>query len=285
MGHDASLPAMSSTPRTSGRRPAASGARRARVAGAVVGASALGVAGANLIHVQRLRRRSAGLTGDLEHAAVVSADGAVGDGRTDDGAALSLMILGDSAARGFGLTDPGTAFPYLTARGLAAVAGRPVAVSSLATDGHTTADVLALQVPEVALVAPDAIVVSVGVNDAIKNTPARDVETGTTAVLDVLTSRCPDTTVVLVPCPDLRNAPGFPRPLNRVVGWRCERVAAAQRRGAAVVGGAVAELGLPLAGDFGADGFHPGERGHAGMARAAVDALQVARGRVPWISD
>lgn len=233
----------------------------------VIGAGVTVALGSMAARVQRLRSTAARHAHDLDHAATV------GDG---PGPALRLLILGDSAARGYGLTDPDAALPRLVGSQVASSMGRPVAVASTATDGHRTADVLAEQVQAVRAVRPDAVVVSVGVNDALGLVGGEALAVATEQLLRAVTDAAEDAAVVLVPCPDLTAAPGFGRVLGALVGLRCRRVAATQLRVARSLGVATVPLPRPDATMFGVDGFHPGASGHAAMAELVADAL-VAR--------
>lgn len=227
----------------------------------LLGAAATVLAGTTLVRVERLRRTAGAHAHDLERTATV------GEG---PGAPVRLLVLGDSAARGYGLADAASAFPQQLARGVARATGRRVAVSSLATDGHRTADVLAEQVPLVR--GADVVVLSVGVNDAIRRTPLDDLAAGTDELLATARATT-DGVVAFVPCPDLGGAPGFGWPLAGVVGWSCRRVARVQQRVARDHDVVVLPLPRPDATMFGTDGFHPGAAGHAAMAREVVHGL------------
>lgn len=237
--------------------------RRAWGAG-VAGALLVGLAGSTVVRIQRIRRTAA------RHAHDLDTSGTVGEGL---GEPVRLVVLGDSAARGFGLPEASSAFPQQVARRLAAATGRRVAVGSHATDGHRTADVLAEQVPLLRADAPDAVVVSVGVNDVVGRTPRGVLATATEQLLRGVEAAADGAVVVFVPCPDLGAAPGFGRALGTVVGWRCRRVAAIQLAVAGRLGVATVPLPRPDATMFGVDGFHPGASGHAAMAAGVADAL------------
>lgn len=229
------------------------------------------VAGTSAVRVARLRRSAAVHGHELDHAAVV------GEGPGDP---VRLVVLGDSAARGFGLEDPADAFPQQVARRVAAATGRPVDVQSMATDGHRTRDVADVQVPLLRAAHPDALVVSVGVNDAVRGTARTDLLAATHDLLTGVRAAADGAALVFVTCPDLARAPGLPWPVGSGLGWRCRRVAALQAEVAADLG--VAVVPLPRAGRelFGADGFHPGQAGQAAMAEATVDALLARAARI-----
>lgn len=250
---------------SAGRDPESS--RLPRALAMVAGLGLVGVVGANAMGVDRLRRRAD------EHNGELGPVGVVGDGL---GEPLRLLVLGDSAARGFGLPSAAESFPALVGAGLARATGRRVDVRSLATDGHRTADVLAEQAPLVRAHAPDVVVISVGVNDAVRGTSRSDLLASTRALADCVAADVDSSDVAFVTCPDLQLAPGLPRPLNRLVGLRCRRVARAQDE--ALRGAPVRVVDLPRAEvhHYGPDGFHPGVAGHLAMAERAVGRLMPA---------
>lgn len=239
---------------------------------AAVAAMLVFVAARLLVPVRRLRRSAGRHAHDLERTATV---GVGGDGAGEAGAVpVRLVVLGDSAARGYGLQVATEAFPQLLAGHVGRALGRSVAVTSLATDGHRTVDVAAMQAEDPVVLDADVVVVSVGVNDAIRLTRRRALASATRHLLDAVTAAAPvGAAVVLVPCPDLSAAPGFPPPLGWLVGWRCRRVERAQVRVAADAGVPTVRLPRPDATMFGDDGFHPGVSGHVAMAEVVARGI------------
>lgn len=231
--------------------------------------------------VSRVRRMRAARPEDpvpLDHTALV------GEGL---GAPLGLVVLGDSAAAGYGNADARDAFPYQVGSRLARRVGARVRIASHAVSGARTADVTRDQVPELARTPADLIVVSVGVNDAIGRRRARQVADDTRALLDALADARPEAMVVLVGCPDLSTAPGFPWPLGPLVGWRGRAVRRAQTEVAGERGVPLVAYPRPPGRDlYGPDGFHPGPAGQAAAADAvvAVLATTVMTEDRPWIS-
>lgn len=228
-------------------------------AGALVGLTAGGV--------RRLRESARDHAHDLDHRATI------GEGL---GEPLRLLVIGDSAARGFGLQDPADALPQQIARRLAVATGRRVEAMTTATDGHRTREVVAEQLPLVRAARPDAVVVLVGVNDAVAGTRRADLSTGTAQMLSGLATASQGAVTVLLTCPNLSRAPGPPLPLRRVLGWRCRRVATIQQDVASNLGVTTVALPDVERHHYGPDGFHPGAAGHAAMADAATDALLAA---------
>jgi lysophospholipase L1-like esterase len=190
-----------------------------------------------------------------------------------------LVVLGDSAAAGHGLPGPQVALPQLLGEALRAADGRATAVRSAARDGAATAEVAAQQVTAVS--GAEVVVVGVGVNDALR--PWRsvgEVASATRVLLEELAERAaPGASIVLLTCPDLSAAPGVPGPLRQLLGWRCRRIAAAQRsvaqaRGVPVVDAARRDVRREM---FGPDGFHPGALAHRRLAEQVLEVLGVGR--------
>ncbi|MDX1619849.1 MAG: SGNH/GDSL hydrolase family protein [Nitriliruptorales bacterium] len=239
--------------------------RRALLVFFAVGA---GIVIYDVVAVLRLRGGAPDPPGPLDH------DGRVGGGA---GEPLRLVVLGDSAAAGYGLTDPDAAYPRRLARRLSERTGRPVALTSFAEDGARIADLASTQTARIPRDA-DVVVLAAGVNDALGRRRPHEVEADTDALIEAVTARVPDAEVVVVGCPDLHTAPGFPWPLDRVVGWSCRRTREAQRR--ASEGRPVRFVSYPTPPTvdmYGADGFHPGARGQDAAAEAAVASLDLSR--------
>jgi lysophospholipase L1-like esterase len=185
--------------------------------------------------------------------------GTVGSGL---GEPLRLVLLGDSAVDGYGLPAE-QALPRQLAVRIAIATGRRVAVRSIAVSGATSRDVASFQVPLLRAAGQvDAVVVGVGVNDALRRVRAPEVEDATRATVEGVRGVVPDATFVYVPCHDLTEAPGFGPVLGRVVGLRCRTVARRQHRVLEDLHVEVAETdrrGTPEM--FGPDGLHPGAAG------------------------
>ncbi|MDP9022927.1 MAG: GDSL-type esterase/lipase family protein [Actinomycetota bacterium] len=220
----------------------------------------------NVRQVLRLRRVADVHDHQLRH------DTVVGAGEPQ----LRVAVLGDSSAAGFGLDDPELAYPYQLASRLGQLLGASVRVACVAERGARLRDVIDQQVPKVADIDPDLVVMSVGSNDAFRRRLPGQVAADTRELLEAVRAAAPDAQVFLGGPTDLRHAPGLPRPLNVVVGVACRAVAATQRSVADEFGIPFATLPEQLDGDFGPDGFHGGAAAHARAADITVSALQVA---------
>lgn len=260
--------------RTSPPAPRLPGRRRAPVWVAVsVGAGVVAVVAYDARRLLRLRRDAPRDATPLDHTALV------GEGLAQP---LDLLVLGDSAAAGYGNADPRDAFPYQVGARLAATLGARVRVDSLAESGASTRDVTCRQVPRARGSGVDVVILSVGVNDALGRRRSSTVRTDTLALVEAVGAAVPGARTVLVGCPDLSCAPGLPRPANRVIGWRCRRVRAGQAAAAAEARVPfVAHPRAPQATMFGPDGLHPGPAGQAVAAAAVAAALGSSRNDRP----
>lgn len=240
---------------------------------AVLAAGVAAVAAYDARQIARLRRQRSPEPMPADHAALV------GEGLGDP---LDLVVVGDSAAGGYGNADAREAFPYQIAVRAAAATGARIRVDSLAESGATTSDVAATQVPQLAWRHPDVVVVSVGVNDAFGRRLVRTARRDLRELLARLSAAVPDAGMVVVGCPDLGSAPGLPWPLDVLGGWRCRRVQEAQAHVAAEAGVAFVAYPEPPGADmFGPDGLHPGPAGQSAAAEivapVVADVLRTSR--------
>lgn len=246
-----------------GGRPAAG-----KVGLIAAGVLAAGLTGAGIVTTRRVRRareRAERLRRDLDHDALVGPRG---------GRPLRLVVLGDSSADGYGLTDPALALPRRLGERVAERLGRAVRIVSFAADGARTADVSEQQIPRLEVTGADMVAVVVGVNDATARRRPKHVHEDTCRLLAQVRRAAPGAQVALLACPDLGDAPALPWPLGRVVGIATRLVARTQTRAAADMGVPCVRLeGTPGGDGFGEDGFHPGADGADAMAGALADAL------------
>jgi lysophospholipase L1-like esterase len=197
------------------------------------------------------------------------------------GTGRRLVWLGDSTAAGVGASAPAGALPSQVSVGLDAADGSVsvLAVSVLAVSGARVSDVLADQVPKVAGLRPDLVLISVGANDTIhltgRGTFRRTYE-------DLVRSLPPGVPVVLLGVPDMGAIPRFRQPLRALSGWRGRRIDAEVREVAAATGAVYVDIAGPTGGPFrrhpdryfAADDFHPGDAGYGLWADAVLKVLR-----------
>lgn len=179
-----------------------------------------------------------------------------------EAAEASLLIVGDSTALGTGASTP-----------KASLAGRiasrypSLRVRNLARAGARFADI-AGQLQDAG--RHDLILVAGGANDVMRFTSqprlARDID------LTLRRAASQATRVILVPAPNVGNAPFFPRPLSWLLSRRARLLHRLARASAGTVGAAYVDLYREHAADpfaqdpqrlIAADRLHPSDAGYA----------------------
>ncbi|WBB72768.1 SGNH/GDSL hydrolase family protein [Micromonospora sp. WMMD1128] len=209
------------------------------------------------------------------------------------GPPVTMVVLGDSSAAGYGVYRRRETPGSLLATGLSRRLHRPVRLHRFAVVGALSAG-LKPQVESALEVEPDIAVVLVGGNDVTNRTPlALAVRYLVDAVRTLRAAGCE---VVVGTCPDL----GTIRPIQPPLRWLARRwsrqLAAAQTVAVVEAGGRTVSLGDLLGPRFAAepgrmfawDRFHPSAEGYA-MAAAALlptvlSALEAAPERRPSLS-
>ena len=194
------------------------------------------------------------------------------EGSVGQGPPLRLLVLGDSAAAGVGVSCQDEA---LTGRLLSELASRyTVHWRLLAHTGDDLAQV-AQRLPAWAGEVYDVAVLSIGVNDVTGRTPpARWVQ----GYADLLARLQRDHGVrlsVLTPVPPMHLFPALPQPLRWYMGQGADRLNLALCALAEQTPGCrLLDMPFPMdPGLMASDGFHPGARANLLWARAAAAAI------------
>lgn len=262
-----------------------SNARAARriAAAAAFGGGGLGVLGGGLWAVLATQAFLAKRAIGPAEGAPPFADGIYGAG---DEEPLTLAVLGDSTACGFGVEFPDETPGGLLATGLAALAERPVRLTCTAVVGAETRD-LEPQLERALAARPDVAVIIVGANDVTHATrPSESVR-----LLDAVVRRlrAHDCEVVVGTCPDLGTIEPIGTPLRQIARAWSRRLAAAQTIGAVEAGARTVSLGSLLGPEFaaaprelfGPDRFHPSATGYTSAAAALLPSVAAAVGYWP----
>jgi len=268
------------------RGPYPAGVTRARAArrlatAAAYGGGGLGLLGGSLYAVMKAQAAWARRQiGNATEAPPV-ADGTYGGGLP--GEPLALLVLGDSAAAGYGMLEPLDTPPAMLASGLSHIAGRPVRVCSVARVGGQSADLQA-QLDRGLTHRPDVAVLVVGVNDVTHTVrPSESVRLLEAAVRRL---RGAGVEVVVGTCPDMGTLAPVAQPLREVARRWSRRLAAAQTIAVVEAGGRSVSLGSLLGPSFalaphelfGPDRFHPSVAGYASMVAALLPSVASAAG-------
>ncbi|GIJ28596.1 lipase [Micromonospora qiuiae] len=199
------------------------------------------------------------------------------------GPALTMVILGDSSAAGYGVHRRRETPGALLATGLSRRLQRPVRLHRFAVVGAISAG-LRFQVEAALECHPDVAVILIGGNDVTNRTPpalaVRHLVEGVRAL------RAAGAEVVVGTCPDL----GAIRPIQPPLRWLARRwsrqLAAAQTVAVVSAGGWTVSLGDLLGPRFSAepgrmfawDRFHPSAEGYAVAAAALLPTVLSALG-------
>lgn len=202
------------------------------------------------------------------------------------GPALTVALIGDSSAAGYGVdTVEETPGAYL-ASGVADAADRRVYLTSVATVGAQTKD-LAGQVDRVLPLEPHVAIIFIGGNDVTHAVTVRTSVRNLTAQVRRL--REAGVEVVVATCPDLGTIEPLAPPLKQVARAWSRRLAAAQATAVVEHGGRAVALASVLSSEFqrlsdllfGPDRFHPSAAGYARMSSAVLPTVLAALDLAP----
>ncbi|MFV2011978.1 MULTISPECIES: SGNH/GDSL hydrolase family protein [unclassified Micromonospora] len=199
------------------------------------------------------------------------------------GPPLTLVVLGDSSAAGYGVHRPRETPGALLATGISRRQRRPVRLHRLAVVGARSVG-LVPQVEAALELRPDLAVILIGGNDVTHRTPP---EVAVGHLVDAVRQlRAAGAEVVVGTCPDL----GAIKPIKPPLRWLARRwsrqLAAAQTVAVVEAGGWTVSLGDLLGPRFAAepgrlyswDRFHPSAEGYAMAAAVLLPAALGALG-------
>lgn len=205
-----------------------------------------------------------------------SPDGVYGDDLP--GQTIRLLVLGDSAAVGYGMTTADATPPAMLGLGLAHVMDAPVEVRCQAVVGAQTSELMT-QIDHAIDWEPHVTVIVVGTNDVTHQVPP----TTSARLLGDVVRRLvgADCEVVVGTTPDLGSVRPIMQPLRAVARRWSRNLARKQTIAVVGAGGRAVSLG-DLLGNlftekrdimFGLDHFHPSETGYANMVSVLVPAV------------
>jgi lysophospholipase L1-like esterase len=204
----------------------------------------------------------------------------------DDGEPLVLAVLGDSSVAGVGAEGPEDTLTYGVAKAL--TDRYRVTLHALGVSGSKLSNVVGEQLPQLADVDPDLVLVCVGTNDITHGTATREIRRQLRLLADGLATVAPRAVVVVSGLPPADTSLAFRRPLRDLLGLRAWALTRLYRAELAhhgmVVFDIAAETRAAFRGRkemFSADLFHPSSAGYAFLGtiygRAVREALEAAR--------
>lgn len=245
-----------------------------RTAALGAGAATAGLAGLLVGQVQQAKR-SIGITDERPP----SADGVYGDDLP--GHPVRCLILGDSAAVGYGMTHPDQTPPALIGLSLSHLLDAPVHIHSEAVVGARSSD-LREQVNRGLTFKPDVAVIVIGTNDITHRVPTQlSARRLSVAVRRLVDAGCD---VVVGTVPDLGTIRPIPQPLRWIAQQQGRSLARQQTVAVVSAGGRAVSLGDLLGRMFaeksdvmfGTDRFHPSAAGYANMVGVLVPSVAAA---------
>jgi lysophospholipase L1-like esterase len=199
-------------------------------------------------------------------------------GRVGSGPGVRLAGLGDSIIAGIGVAHQREGLTGQVAQRIA-VAGVMVEWNAIGVSGATAASTLEELLPQAREWEPEFVILSVGVNDAVRGTDPVVFKDQVRGIVEALTATRRRPAVVFAGIPPLESFPALPRPLATLLGDRARRL---QQRAVDLVGyRGLKVVSFPpvLAREaFARDGFHPRAEGCAAWAGWVADgfALRLA---------
>ena len=193
-------------------------------------------------------------------------------GRTGEGDAAKLLVIGESTVAGLGARTHALALAGQFAKNLAAKIGRPVEWTVVGRSGVTARQTIEDLLPSVPDERFDYILIGLGGNDVLKLSTPAQWRNDMTELLSRLRNGNPDAVLFLSNCPMVRMSPALPNPLRAIL-WELSKMHNDN----------IAELtsrmervfyypqpvDVTLEGFF-ADGIHPSERGYSDWAAAMM---------------
>jgi lysophospholipase L1-like esterase len=265
--------------------------RRIKLAGRIAGGVTGTVAGVAGLSLAVLLRQAADARKIIPMAEAPPPRGDGLYGPKFPGKPLSMVILGDSSAAGYGVHRPRETPGALLATGVSRRLRRPVRLHRVAVVGAMSAG-LPYQVDAALEYDPDVAVILIGVNDVTHvSTRAVAVRHLGEAVRRLRAVGCK---VVVGTCPDIGAIQPIKPPLRWLARSWSRQLAADQTVAVVEAGGLTVSLGDLLGPEFEADPvrmfssdhFHPSVEGYARAAAVIMPTLMAALGaddRVPAI--
>jgi lysophospholipase L1-like esterase len=257
--------------------------RRIKLAGQILGGVTGALAGLTAVSAGILMRQASAARRIIPMAEAPPPRGDGIYGAKFGGKALTMVILGDSSAAGFGVHRPRETPGALLATGVSRRLHRPVRLHRVAVVGSMSSG-LPYQVDAALEYHPDLAVILIGGNDV---THYSDRAAAVRHLGDsVRRLRAADCKVVVGTCPDL----GAIQPIKPPLRWLARKwsrdLAAAQTVAVVEAGGRTVSLvnllGPMFAADpvrmFGSDHFHPSAEGYARAAAVVLPTVMAALG-------
>ena len=212
----------------------------------------------------------------------------------EDGEPLVLAVLGDSSVAGVGADSAQETLTYGVA--LALADRYRVTLHALGVSGSKLCNVVGEQLPGLADLDPDVVLICVGTNDITHGTRTREIRRQLRLLADGLSTVAPRALVIVSGLPPADTSPAFWRPLRDLLGLRAWALTRLYQAELAHHGIVVFDIAPHTRAAFrrqrhlfSADLFHPSSAGYAYLGsvygRAVRDALAAVRPAVEPASE
>ena len=208
---------------------------------------------------------------------LLPAEGPVTHSLPGQGAAVRLLVLGDSSAASVGITRTDRGIAALLAGMLARDTGRPVTWRAAGFNSATATQLRDIVVPNLAHDDWTHIVVSVGTNDAKNFHTVSRFKRDFGGLLYALRAKFPAARIVWSPVIDMTTVPALPPLLARILEIRAQAINAMGAR-LCHERGAVPASRLPVEDPtlgFSTDGFHASEAGYRAWAEHLLPLIEL----------
>ena len=203
----------------------------------------------------------------------------------EDGEPLTLVVLGDSSVAGVGADAAEDTLTYGVAKALSDQ--YRVGLHALGVSGSKLCNVVGEQLPQVAGLDPDIVLVCVGTNDVTHGTTFREARRQLRLLADGLATVAPDAVVLVSGLPPAETALAFRRPLRDLLGLRASLFTRAYRAELGRYGIPVFDIAREARKAFrgkkemfSSDLFHPSSAGYAYLGEVYGRAVREAVDRV-----
>lgn len=205
------------------------------------------------------------------------------DGPRADEPPITVAVLGDSSAAGYGLEVAAQTPGALVGQGVADWSGRKVLLRDLAVVGALSSE-LDEQVDRALALKPEVAIILIGANDVVRM--VRPTVAVAHLVRAVERLRAGGTAVLVGTVPDLGSIKPVLPPLRHMARWWSRRIAAEQTIRVVRAGGRTVSLADILGPEFaanrdflfGPDKFHPSAAGYAALAEVLLPSTLAALG-------
>lgn len=196
-------------------------------------------------------------------------------GQGHDGAALSLLTVGESPVAGVGVENHDEAITGQLALQMAHRLQRPVSWRACGKNGITVREARIEVIPHIPCEPVDVALVAFGVNDTTAFRPVSRWSADLRQMLDAIESRCQPKLILLSGVPPIARFPALPQPLRWVMGLKAQALDVAACE---IATKRAHTCHVPLMLDtadramMAADGYHPSAKGCTAWARLLVEA-------------